>query len=265
MDLGGNKIAFCVLATGLVLIGLQQGAAAFFPSQGGHGGHEAAEHKVWGWNIPVAETNEPQNVVEGPRDYLTMFQAANPQAGAGVATACKQCHSLENNNQTVQGPPLFGVMGRPIASHAGFSYSAALTGKQPAVWDWDHLDHFLENPRRYAPGTAMSYNGVRNPKDRMDLIAYLRTLTTGAPFPEPAPLPPQPAAGETPAPVDGAAPAPGETPAPAGAATSAAPGGVAPATPAPATPAGAVTPSAGAASPRPAAPAPAQSPAPAPH
>jgi cytochrome c len=86
------------------------------------------------------------------------------------------------------------------------------------VWDYDHLDQFLTSPKGLVKGTAMGFAGVKNPTERANLIAYLRTLAD-----TPAPLP------EAPAAEPAAAPA-GEAPA----AAPAAPAETAPAEPAPA-------------------------------
>ena len=73
------------------------------------------------------------------------------------------------------GPSLHGVVGRDIASVEDFSYSGAL---QDLEGDWtpEALNAFLENPRSYAPGTAMSYGGMRDVEDRAAMIAYLDSL-----------------------------------------------------------------------------------------
>jgi cytochrome c len=67
------------------------------------------------------------------------------------------------------------VVDRPKASADGFNYSAALSGLGGA-WTPENLSGFLENPRGYAPGTSMSYNGMRDVGDRANLIAYLATF-----------------------------------------------------------------------------------------
>lgn len=218
MDLGFNKIAFCVLATGLVIIGAQQGSAAFFPHEAEGHGHEATEVK-YGWNVPIEEASSAGGpaVVEGPRDYYTLMEAANVENGKEQATKCKACHSLEPGGPVIQGPPLYGILGRPTHSVAGFKYSAALMAVN-ATWDYEHLDRFIENPKKYAPGTAMGFLGIRNQKDRADTIAYLRTLASGPMMPMPAKLEAAPAT----APADGAAPA-GGAPAPTASGSPAAP------------------------------------------
>ena len=70
------------------------------------------------------------------------------------------------------GPNLHGVVGRAVASHAGFSYSSALKANGGA-WDAPHLDRFLESPMKYAPGTRMAFAGIIDPADRKAVILYL--------------------------------------------------------------------------------------------
>ena len=62
-----------------------------------------------------------------------------------------------------------------MASAEGFSYSGALV-QVADVWTPENLNGFLENPRSYAPGTSMGYNGMRRIEDRANLIAYLATI-----------------------------------------------------------------------------------------
>jgi cytochrome c len=222
-SLAFNKIAACLLVTGLLIIGLNQASGAFFPH---------VEHEKDGYHVDVPEAGtaavaEEEN--KGPVDYNLMISSGNIEAGMAVAVKCKQCHSLEAGGAVVQGPPLYGVVGRPIASYPGFKYSAGdngLASLEGKTWDYEHLDHFLTRPKAYMSGTAMNFVGLKKEKDRADLLAYLRTLTSGEPLPLPPPLPPAaepapadaetpPADGAAPAPAEGAAPATPETPAPA--------------------------------------------------
>ena len=72
------------------------------------------------------------------------------------------------------GPALHGVMGAPIAGHAGFAYSAALKGVGGA-WDWDKMSAWLANPKKFAPGTKMTFAGLSNPEDRANLMLWLNS------------------------------------------------------------------------------------------
>ncbi|NBU27568.1 MAG: cytochrome c family protein, partial [Caulobacteraceae bacterium] len=72
------------------------------------------------------------------------------------------------------GPSLHGVVGRTAGSIAGFRYSAANKGSG-VKWSEDVLFTYLENPRKFMPGTNMSFVGLRDPQKRADVIAYLKS------------------------------------------------------------------------------------------
>src|SRR5690606_1473691 len=122
-----------------------------------------------------------------------LLQTASAEAGASVAARCQGCHDLSEANTNRVGPGLYGIVGHVIASHEGFSYSAALSalGEAGEEWDYAHLDAFLTSPQGFAPGTTMAFPGIANAEDRADLIAYLRELSD-----DPLPLPEAPAEGE---------------------------------------------------------------------
>jgi len=92
---------------------------------------------------------------------------------------CTSCHVYHANEPPQEGPPLWGVFGRKVASVEGFTYSTALQefGAKADRWDAATLDKFLTNPRVLVPGTRMSLGGVRNPPDRAEVINFLQTLT----------------------------------------------------------------------------------------
>lgn len=97
----------------------------------------------------------------------------NPQRGAMVYGACAACHSLEPN-LTLTGPSLAAVWGKKAASVADFPrYSNALKQKD-FVWDEVTLFAWLANPQEFVPGTYMTFRGLRDEKQRSDLIAFLK-------------------------------------------------------------------------------------------
>lgn len=93
---------------------------------------------------------------------------------------CTSCHSYRKNEPLLVGPPLWGVVGRPVASVRGYEYSRALRSLG-GTWDLARLDSFLAKPDAYAPGTAMDMGGVSDAGERAEVVEFLGTLGPGAP------------------------------------------------------------------------------------
>ena len=88
---------------------------------------------------------------------------------------CTSCHSYQQNEPLLEGPPLWGVVGRRVASVEGYEYSAALRAIG-GNWERARLDQFLTNPKAFAPGTKMDMGGVRNAGERAEVLDFLETL-----------------------------------------------------------------------------------------
>lgn len=118
----------------------------------------------------------PRRVVVQNND---MLKVADVKVGERLAHSCMACHNFVPGATAKRvGPNLFGIVGSPIGGRPGFAYSQALIAlnKQGAIWTTDDLYEWLRDPSHFAPGTIMSYEGMLDPQDRMDLIAYLMTL-----------------------------------------------------------------------------------------
>ena len=102
-----------------------------------------------------------------------MVAAADVAKGEKVFKKCKACHALEDGKNRV-GPHLYNLLDRDIANVEGFKYSDALAGLDGA-WTADELSAFLEKPKDYAPGTKMSFAGLRKEEDRAAVIAYIQS------------------------------------------------------------------------------------------
>ncbi len=119
------------------------------------------------------------------RDLGVRLASSNVGKGQQTAQICGTCHSLDRDGPNRVGPNLWGVVGRSVASHPGFSYSSAMKS-QTGNWTYERLDHFLAGPGRAVPGTKMTFMGIHDPEDRASVLAYLATLNTSpVPFPPP--------------------------------------------------------------------------------
>ncbi|MDF1729289.1 MAG: cytochrome c family protein [Sulfitobacter sp.] len=119
--------------------------------------------------VEGAEEEEPAEEI----DFAALLTEADAGAGERVFRKCSACHKVDGTDAV--GPHLNGVVGRDIASVAGFGYSGALAD-QGDVWSPENLNGFLEDPRGWAPGTTMGFAGLGKPEDRADVIAYLDSL-----------------------------------------------------------------------------------------
>lgn len=110
-----------------------------------------------------------------------LMAAADPaKGGADAHKLCAACHTFDKGGKSGVGPNLWDVMTRGHAELAGFNYSNALKAKK-GLWSYEELNQWLHKPASYAPGTRMGFAGIRNDKERADVIAYLRSLADAPP------------------------------------------------------------------------------------
>lgn len=151
------------LCGALLILLLGKWAAEELYHSGGHGGEQS-------YVIDTGAEEEAEEAVEVA--FADIYATADAGAGERVFRQCGACHKLVAGENGV-GPYLHGVVGRDVGTAADFgAYSGALN-EVADVWTPENLNSFLENPRGWAPGTSMAYNGLRDIQDRANLIAYL--------------------------------------------------------------------------------------------
>lgn len=189
-----NKIIGAILGTVFVVFSLSLISDSLFASHAPEkAGFEIAALE------PEAGAGGEASGPAAPEPVGPLLASADVGAGETLFKRCAACHTPEKGGANKIGPNLWGIVDRPVASHEGYSYSAAMkahAGERPN-WDYEHLSEFLTNPKALVKGTAMNFPGIKAVGDRANIIAYLRTLAD-----TPAPLPaadavPAPAAGAT--------------------------------------------------------------------
>ena len=209
-----NTIAGWVLFAGIVALGTSIVAGEVFNDE---------RPEKMGYPIAgVVDEGVGTPVVIAPIE--ARMQTAEATKGEAVFKKCTACHNDDNGGPNQLGPNLWGVLGHVRAAHAGFAYSDALKGV-PGSWDFKSLDDWLASPKKFAPGTKMTFAGLGDPMDRANVIAYLNSHGSNLPMPAaPAAAAPAAAAGAAaPAVAGTATPADKAKPAAAGAAPAAAP------------------------------------------
>jgi cytochrome c len=171
-----NKILGAILGTCLGVLSINIAAGAIFaPAKPAKPGYEIAVPE----QTPAGKPAEP----EKQESIEQLLAKADVARGESAVKKCQACHTFTKGGRNLVGPNLWGVVGRPKASEAGFNYSAAMKGKG-GNWTIDDLNQFINNPRGYVPGTNMTFAGIQRGGERADVIAYLNTLSDN-----PAPLP----------------------------------------------------------------------------
>jgi cytochrome c len=176
-----NQIAMAVLGALLLFFGARTVIQIL---------QEEHEPEKPGYEVAGTEKKKGEGKPDGGAQLASLLAGADAARGQEVAKKCAICHTFDKGGANLIGPNLFGVLGAKMASHEGYEYSEALKAKG-GVWDYANLDHMIENPNAFAPGTKMAlFPGLPDAKQRADVILFLRSKNDSPPpLPEPTAAP----------------------------------------------------------------------------
>ncbi len=184
-----NTIAGWVLFAGIIALGASIVTGEVF--------HAERPEKM-GYPIEGVEA-EGEAGAEADKPIEFYLASADAAKGQDVFKKCAACHNADKGGSNALGPNLWGILGEPEGKGHGFAFSDALAGKG-GNWDWANLSEWLANPKKFAPGTKMTFAGLSKPEDRANIIAYLNAQSDA-----PRPLPAAPEEAAAPAAGDNAA------------------------------------------------------------
>jgi cytochrome c len=163
-----NKIVGAVVGALLIFVGVN-----FFADMNFFGTGESHGEPVYAYALTIEDDSEP--VEAAPEiPFAVVLGSADPDKGERVFGKCRACHKMDGKNGT--GPHLDGLIGRGIGIVADYNYSGTLAG-MGGDWTNEEINLFLADPKGYAPGTKMSFAGLRDVEDRANVIAYIASYT----------------------------------------------------------------------------------------
>ena len=140
------------------------GAAGGGPRKGAADRARAALRRAWAGPLAAAAI-----IAAVPAQAAA---APDPAHGKQIYDRCLACHAVAHDRV---GPRHCGLKGRQAGSMPGFEYSDAMRATG-FTWNRQTLDRFLTDPLGVVPGTTMTYDGIKDARERRDLVAYLLSL-----------------------------------------------------------------------------------------
>ena len=129
---------------------------------------------------PVGTLLSDEDAKKAQASLPAPYNTADLANGQAKFAFCSACHTITPGGPNMTGPNLHGVVGRKAGAEPNFNYSDAVKNAG-FTWDAAHLDRWLSGPQAMLQGTKMTFPGLKDPKDRTDVIAYL--MVNSAPKP----------------------------------------------------------------------------------
>ena len=166
-----NKILVSIVFAVILVLGINKVTDIIFHNP-------APQTSAYQVNVTTVASNETQTSSESSQteDIMALFASTSATEGAKVFKKCAACHSIAEGGANKIGPALWGVLGRPTGSVAGYKYSKAMAayGKN---WSFEEMNGFLTKPKDWIKGTKMSFAGLKSAKERAAVILYMNKNT----------------------------------------------------------------------------------------
>lgn len=175
-----NKVAGAILMTLLIIVVIGHIGDILVPES-----EAGAKQHIEVAGAPAAAT-QPTQQAKAPAELqpIEPFLAkANIEEGKKDARICETCHNFQKGKGPKIGPDLWGIVGAKIARREDFHYSDAIK-KLSGDWTVDQLNKWIDAPQKVAPGTKMTFAGIKDEQKRANVIAFLNSLSDS-----PKPLP----------------------------------------------------------------------------
>jgi cytochrome c len=109
------------------------------------------------------------------------LMAADPERGRLIFGPCRTCHYAEATMGHNNGPNLHRIFGKVAGKQPDFDYYSDAFKAAQFVWTPELMFVWLEKPMAVFPGSSMMSLGVPDPRERADLIEYLKRATARDP------------------------------------------------------------------------------------
>ena len=126
--------------------------------------------------VTTSASNETTSGNIESLDIIALLASANAEDGKKVFKKCAACHSIAKDGANKIGPALWGVLGRKSGSVSGYKYSKAIIA-HGKPWSFEEMNGFLIKPKDWIKGTKMSFAGLKNEKERADVILFMNKNT----------------------------------------------------------------------------------------
>jgi cytochrome c len=158
--------------------------ASLLAGCGKSGGGASTETQAGGETGPAPASAPAEPTPEQAKAMVASlpapFNTGDPAHGKDLFAQCQTCHTAAKGGPNMTGPNLYGIFGRKAGSVDGFNYSDGVRALG-YTWDAQKIDTWITDPRAVVPDTRMSFPGLKNPQDRLDVIAYLKVATSPPP------------------------------------------------------------------------------------